>query len=132
MTLVLAEGDSIEDMQAALFARRTIVWWKNLLIGRKAHLAQLLEASLSIESVDQTPWGIRVNIRNRSDASFQLLELSKAQLTNQTGVIDVAPNGVTGVTMNVTSQSDPVTLKFEVLNALIAPGKPAKLTLSSE
>jgi hypothetical protein len=132
VTLVLAEGNTTEDMQAALFARRTIVWWKELLIGREAHLAQLLEAALSIESVDQTPWGIRVNIRNRSDAPFQLMEVSKAQLTNQTGVIQVAPNGVTGITMNVASQSDPVTLEFEVLNALIAPAKPAKLTLSSE
>jgi len=61
-----------------------------------------------------------------------LMEVSKAQLTNQTGVIQVAPNGVTGITMNVASQSDPVTLEFEVLNALIAPAKPAKLTLSSE
>ena len=131
VTLVLAEGDSLEAMREALFARRSIVWWKDLLIGRKAHLAQLLAASLSIESVTQTPWGVRVNIRNRSDAPFKLRETSGAQLTGQTGLIEIAPNGVTGLTMNVDNEDAVVKLKFEVLNALVAPGKTARITLSS-
>ncbi len=131
VTLVLAEGDSLEAMREALFARRSIVWWKDLLIGRKAHLAQLLAASLSIESVTQTPWGVRVNILNRSDAPFKLRETSGAQLTGQTGLIEIAPNGVTGLTMNVDNEDAAVKLKFEVLNALVAPGKTARITLSS-
>jgi len=130
VTLVLAEGDSLEAMRDALFARRSIVWWKDLLIGRKAHLAALLEASLSIESVTQTPWGVQVNFLNRSDAPFKLRETSGAQLTGQTGVIEIAPNGITPVTMNVDRKDANVKLRFDVLNALVAPGKPAKITLT--
>lgn len=131
VTLLLAEGDSLEAMREALFARRSIVWWKDLLIGRKTHLAQLLEASLSIESVTQTPWGVQVNFLNRSDAPFKLRETSGAQLTGQTGVIEIAPNGITPVTMNVGGKKEAaVKLKFDVLNALVAPGKPAKITLT--
>ena len=41
--------------EEALFAKRTIVWWKDVLIGRQAHIDELLAASLSIDSVDRTP-----------------------------------------------------------------------------
>ena len=71
-----------------------------------------------------------MNIRNRSDAPFKLRETSGAQLTGQTGLIEIAPNGVTGLTMNVDNEDAVVKLKFEVLNALVAPGKTARITLS--
>jgi hypothetical protein len=130
VTLVLAQGDSLDAMREALFARRTIVWWKDLLIGRKAHLGALLDASLSIDSVEATPWGIQVNILNRSDAPFKLRETSGAQLTSQSGVIEIAPNGITAVTMNAENKDTAVTLKFDVLNALVSPGKPARMVLT--
>ncbi len=44
--------------------------------------------SLSIESVKRTPWTIQVNIRNRSDAPFKLIERSGAPLTGQPGLIE--------------------------------------------
>ena len=55
VTLVLATKSSAEGMKEALFARRTIVWWKDVLIGQQPHLDALLKASLSIESVERTP-----------------------------------------------------------------------------
>ena len=119
-------------MKEALFARRTIVWWKDVLIGRQPHLDALLRASLSIESVERTPWAIRVNIRNVSDAPFKLVERSGAPLTGQTGLIEIAANATTGITMNGANPNAPITLTFDVLNALIAPDTPARITLTNQ
>ena len=119
-------------MREALLARRTIVWWKDVLIGRQPHLDALLKASLSIESVERTPWAIRVSIRNVSDAPFKLVERSGAPLTGQAGLIEIAANAVTGITMSGTNLSAPVTLTFDVLNALTAPETPARITLTHQ
>ena len=132
VTLLLANDDSLEAMREALFARRTIVWWKNMLIGREAHMQQLLTASLQIESVDNSGYRTLVNIRNTSDALFQLRERSGAHLTSQTGIVEIAPNAVTGVAMQVDDADAAITLEFDVLNALIAPEKTAKIILSSQ
>ena len=132
VTLLLSNGDSLHAMREALFARRTIVWWKNMLIGRKAHMQQLLAASLQIESIDNTGYRTLVNIRNTSDALFQLRERSGAHLTSQTGVVEIAPNAVTAVGMHVDDREAVITLDFDVLNALIEPDKTARITLSSQ
>ena len=132
VTLVLATESSTEGMKEALFARRTIVWWKDVLIGRQPHLDALLQASLSIESVERTPWAIRVNIRNVSDAPFKLVEQSGAPLTGQTGLIEIAANATTGITMNGANPNAPITLTFDVLNALVAPDTPARITLTNQ
>ena len=130
VTLALAEEDSLQGMKEALFAKRTIVWWKDVLIGRQAHIDKLLAASLSIDSVDRTPWGIKVNIRNISDAPFQVIERSGVPLTSQASIIEIAPNDITGVTMKAKSLTAPIALNFEVLNALVAPNTPARVSLT--
>ena len=38
VTLVFAEEKTTESIKEALFARRTVVWFKNMLIGRQADL----------------------------------------------------------------------------------------------
>mgnify|MGYP001422197268 CR=1 FL=1 len=130
VTLALAEEDSLQGVKEALFAKRTIVWWKDVLIGRQAHIDELLAAPLSIDSVDRTPWGIKVNIRNISDAPFQVIERSGVPLTSQASIIEIAPNDITGVTMKGKSLIAPIALNFEVLNALVAPNTPARVSLT--
>lgn len=130
VTLVLAEGDSLEAMRAALFAGRSVVWWKDKLIGRKAHVDALLAASLAIESVEPSTWGIVVRVRNASDAPFQLRQRGDAKITSQASTLTIAPNQVTEISMKVDDKEAPIKLEFDVLNALIAPNKAAQITLS--
>jgi hypothetical protein len=73
-----------------------------------------------------------VNIRNVSDAPFKLVERSGAPLTGQTGLIEIAANATTGITMNGANPNAPITLTFDVLNALVAPDTPARITLTNQ
>ncbi|MGI9326358.1 MAG: Sb-PDE family phosphodiesterase [Pseudomonadales bacterium] len=131
VTLVLANGKSMDAMREALFERRSIVWWKDMLIGREAHLNELLAASLSIESVEKGQWGLTVKIRNASDAPFKLRQRSKQKLSKHASILEVAPNAITDVSINVNNQDAAISLEFDVLNALVAPNKAAKITLSN-
>jgi hypothetical protein len=129
VTLVLAEGESIEAMKDALFARRSIVWWKDRLIGREAHVTALLAAILTIDSVEETNWGRVIHFRNRSVAPLELRQLSDTHFTSQTSTLKIPPNGVTAVTFNANADEEAIDLSFEVLNALIAPGETARIRL---
>ena len=130
VTLVLAEEDSLDAMRDGLEARRTIVWWKDTLIGRKPHLDALLQSSLSIESVAKARLSTILSIRNVSDAPFELRQLSKHKITSETSSLTIAPNGVTEFQIKVDSPVTDITFDFEVLNALVAPNTPTRITLS--
>lgn len=131
VTLILAEGDSLAAMRDGLVARRTIVWWKDMLIGRKAQLDALLQASLSIESVEQVQWGTKVRVRNVSDAPFRLRQRSKHKITSDANNLIIAPNGVTEFMIKVDRPVTSITFEFDVLNALVAPDTPARISLSN-
>lgn len=62
--------------------RRTVVWFKDLLVGRKRELVPLLEASLSVESalyVDETST-LETVLVNHSDARLELRNLTASAL----------------------------------------------------
>lgn len=131
VTLVLAKDESMQSMREALFARRTVVWWKNTLIGRAQHLNPLLEASVSIAKIDVESWGIRVTLHNHSDARFLLKNQSDLQLSNHAQLIELTPNDNIEVAFSMDKPGDRVKLKFEVVNALVAPNESAVITLSA-
>ena len=80
VTLVLAAERSADAIKEALFAKRTVVWFDNLLIGRDEPLQALLHAGLVVESAirDEDEAIVQVTLRNNTDATLQLRHLSTA------------------------------------------------------
>lgn len=131
VTLIFAEEDTIEGMRDALFARRTVVWWKDTLIGRPEHLLPLLQASVEIAEMEPTEWGIRVLLRNHSDAPMTLRNDTGLQPSIQSGLIHLPAHGETEVTFTMDEPAK-TQLKFAVLNALVAPNQSAQLILEPD
>ncbi|MEX0942861.1 MAG: Sb-PDE family phosphodiesterase [Pseudomonadales bacterium] len=129
VTLLFAEDKMLDSMREALFARRTVVWWKDTLIGRERDLLPLLNASIRIGAVETTSWGIRVHLRNESDASFVLRNDTGMKSASHSQLIELPAHGETEVRF---SMDDPraVDLKFTVMNALVAPNEAAVVTLT--
>ncbi|MDZ7345893.1 MAG: histidinol-phosphatase, partial [candidate division KSB1 bacterium] len=77
MTWVLATERSAEAVKKALFERRTVVYWRDQLIGRADHLASIFSAAVVPEtSVLELSQKDRVPFRlvNTTDLSFELTE----------------------------------------------------------
>lgn len=137
VTLVLAEEDSLAAMRDALFARRTVVWWQDTLIGRPAHLQPLLSAMVEVADVRVESWGIRMTLQNNSDAPLLLQPLLpsgkrkkvEAQLSQHAQLIELEPHSKTEVPFRMDKPSKDASFKFHVLNALVAPDEPATLEL---
>lgn len=134
VTLVLASERSPDALKEALFEKRTVVWFNDLLIGRDAPLDALLKAGLTLDRAVRQGVGIvDVTLRNNMDAPLRLRHLSTdaQSLHRRADLVDVPPQGVAELRVKPAAASDEVALTFEVLNALTAPNTRAEVTLQS-
>ena len=132
VTLVLAKEKSQASMREALFDGRTVVWFKNLLIGRKDNVQALLAASMIVKSATYKKGSdiLTLEIQNVSDASFQLQNMSGMTLTGSADIVDIEPQAVTTVRVRTGTRKDQLSIQFAVLNALTKPKKAAKFKLN--
>ncbi|MEP0841547.1 MAG: PHP domain-containing protein [Phycisphaerae bacterium] len=73
LTLVLARERSLESIREALFAGRTVVWWKNRLMGDERHLTALFGAAVQARPIHhQTKDDFFVEIENHSELNLEL------------------------------------------------------------
>jgi hypothetical protein len=131
VTLILAEQRTPEAIKKALFAGRTIAWFENTLVGKRENLAPLVKASLHVERATYIGPStvIEISIHNDSDAEYLLDNTSGFSLQSDLGLIVLHPNAVTTFSVMTGEQLPEFELRFEVLNAIVAPGKRLDLTL---
>jgi predicted metal-dependent phosphoesterase TrpH len=134
VTLVLAKRRSAEALKEALFARRTVVWYKNLLIGRPGPLNELLAAGLIIEDASYHARSdiVQVTLKNLTEAQFRLRHVSNRtqSLNGHADMVDVEAHETTELTLKPAKKIDEVRLEFEVMNALTSPNKHPVIELS--
>lgn len=132
VTLVLAESRDADGLREALLAGRTVAWYRNLLLGRAEHLGPILEAAVSVVSAAYLPDTdvLRVVLRNDSDTRLQLSNRSVLAFTGAADLVELAPHAETILDVTPGRRVDALSLDFEVLNALVAPGTPARLSLA--
>ena len=131
VTLVFATERTEDAIKEALFARRTVVWYRNTLIGRSPELMPLLSASLKATAARYAGGTtvLAVTLANESDAHFMLRNRSAYTFHADADIVQVPPHGETTVDVKTIEATDPLTLEFEVLNALTAPGVHPVLTM---
>jgi predicted metal-dependent phosphoesterase TrpH len=132
VNLVLVEDKTAEGLKQALFAKRTLVWFKNLLIARKAEMDAMLAASIQVTSAAYRE-GTQVldfTVTNTSDARFELENRSQVTFMGNADTVTIEPNGTTNLSIKPGKTVEVLQLEFSVRNALIAPGKHPTITLS--
>jgi len=133
VTLVLASERSLDGLKEALFDQRTIVWFKNLLIGRTQHLSPLLQASISVSDLEyQEGTSIaKITISNHSDARFKMNNQSNLTFMEAGDLIELAPHSETILSVKLTERVNKITLPFEVMNTLVSPKEHATISLEA-
>lgn len=123
VTLAFATERSTEALRQALFDGRTVVWFKDLLIGREAQVVGLLKAALDVTEGRYEP-GLqvgRIRIANDSDAPIRLRNLSGYTFPEHGDQLEVPPHGSIRLIVRPGALLEELELDFEVHNALIAP-----------
>lgn len=73
ITLVFAKEKSLESMQEALFAGRTVAVYNDLLVGKEAYLKPLIMASIEVLSVSYVPETTVLKLELKNNSSSDLL-----------------------------------------------------------
>lgn len=134
VTLIFAKDRSKESIKEALFQRRTVIWFKEILIGKEDNLLPLLESIISIESTgyDKGTQILTVIIKNNSSARLQLKNQSRFTFFDSTNLIDLPGNDKVKLRIKTLKKLDNLQLEFEVLNALIAPDKNSRVIVNTK
>ncbi len=134
VTLVFAKERSSASLREALFEGRTVVWFKNLLIGRERDLLPLLNASLTLDpkvSRYRNADVAEITLVNHSDAEFILDNTSAHTFMTESDLISVPAHGRKVLAVKLPKDGKAVDLSFIVRNTLLAPGKHATLSFST-
>ncbi|MFL2697669.1 MAG: Sb-PDE family phosphodiesterase [Gammaproteobacteria bacterium] len=132
VTLILSKARTKESIKSALFNRRTVVWYEDLLIGEKENVALLVKACLEIDSASYIYDSavLRVTIKNSSDTKFSLKNLTNYTIANDDDYFEVPPQGKVVLEINTLERLSKVDLDLEVINAITEPKKNLNLQLS--
>jgi len=134
VTLVLAAASTSTAIRDSLRAGRTVAWFKQTLIGRPAHVEEVVRSSLTLqvgETVEKSRV-LAVKLKNNSPVRYTLRRKGIQAFYNMADVIVVPPYGE--IALQVTGGVTPETLllDFEVLNSIVAPKQTLSLTLRSQ
>ena len=125
VTLVLATARTPEAIKEALMAGRTVAWFENTLVGRREHVGAVVRASLDIPEArygDDTSVA-EVTITNNSSAEYLLDNVGEYSMQSDLGLVRVPAYGSTTISVMTGQVLESFELRFEVLNAIVAPGE---------
>jgi hypothetical protein len=133
VTLVFATERSVAGIQEALEARRTAVWFNNLLIGTTENVVPLVRASLTLTEVRylEDTSVLQVSIENRSDVEYILGNRTGFSFHAASDLVAIKPHATTRLEIKTLDAPSAVSLRFEVLNAVTGPGTHPEIVLDA-
>ncbi len=131
ITLVFATDRSAAGIQEALEAGRTTVWFNNTLIGKEEFLVPLIRASLTVKEAAyrEDTQVLSVWIENTSDVAFIVDNQTDYTFHAASDVLTIAPHQTTRLDVKTLDKKPSITLVFDVLNAVTAPGTHPEVAL---
>ena len=129
VTLILSKSNSSDAIKSSLFSGKTVVWFKNNLIGLENNILELTNSYLKAKKVEilENSDIARVEIENVSDVRFIIQVLDQSSVVNESNLIEIAPNEKT--VLQIDNGIDKGSLDVKILNAFIAPNKNLLTTL---
>ena len=129
VTLILSESNSSDAIKSSLFSGKTVVWFKNNLIGLENNILELTNSYLKAKKLEilENSDIARVEIENVSDMRFIIQVLDQSSVVNESNLIEIAPNEKT--VLQIDNGIDKGSLDVKILNAFIAPNKNLLTTL---
>ena len=123
VNLVFAKERSLDAIKSALFEQRTVVWFRNLLIGREDVLMPLIDASISVVSASYRLGTsvLDVVVRNASDANFQLQNTSDLTFMDSGDLVTLDAHSDTRLSIKPGARTERTAVTFKVVNALTNP-----------
>jgi hypothetical protein len=121
MTFVLSQNNSPQEIKKALFAGKTVVWFKELIIAKEKHLLQLVKDNLSVSSpsYDGDKLIAKVTLRNHSANPLHLKYTGPFTFHQNSTIFKIEPYGEKDINIKTHRLMSVIDLQFELLNGII-------------
>lgn len=125
MTFVKVKNKSEDSFKKALFEGKTVVWFKNLLIGKEEHLKSLIRQNLVFGPLKYLDGKLimKVELTNKSMNPFQLEYLGEFSFHQRSNIISIPAKSKIILQIKTRLKKSKISLPFKILNTAIAPKK---------
>ena len=123
LTLIFAEERSLKGMKEALFARRTVAVYNELLIGKEAFLIPLIQAMVEVQNISyiNNTSILRLELSNNSSSDLILENQMNYTFYESSPVIHLKAGQTKIIQVKTLEMLKNIRLKFKVLSAYTAP-----------
>lgn len=126
MTLVFAKEATLAAIKEALVAGRTIVWFKDQLIGREKLLRPFFDACIQVCKPNvRSKTSMYVEVQNNCQADICLEPIGQPQPRS----IVLPAKSTALLRVPITDSSEPIALTYVAKNFVIGPDKCLQVTL---
>ncbi|WP_276483611.1 Sb-PDE family phosphodiesterase [Paraflavitalea pollutisoli] len=134
ITLVFSKDTTAAGIKEGLMNRRTVAFFKDLLIGRDEYLVPLVKESLKITSAKYRAKTtvLDIEIENLTSSAFTLKNKSKYTFDSHSDLVTIPAGGKVTIEVKTVNKINSVELSFEVLNAINAPNSHPTVSWSTQ
>ena len=130
MTFVLCEHNDINSIKNALFSGKTMVWYKDIIIGKPENLLPVINSNLEFSQpfyIKNTKIAL-VNISNLSSIPFILNYRGQYTLHEDDKVFIIPPKESIQIKVKTIDLVEKIDMNFEMLNVIIGKDKYLKFS----
>lgn len=134
ITLVFAKEKTVESLQEALFAGRTVAVFNSLLVGKKENLVPLLHACIVVEKakyINKTSI-LEVTLKNVSSSDLIFENQMPYSFYSSSPVFTVPAEGTKALKVKTLERLGSLSLKLKALGAYTAPKEQPVITWEIE
>ena len=131
ITLVFANERTEASLKEALIERRTVVFFKNMLIGRSRELLPLLQQCITVVKAQYPARAdvLAVTLENKSSVELVLRNESSFRFHTDGDLLILPPGATRTVEVKTLTRLSSLELRFRVLSAVEAPRQHPLLVL---
>lgn len=121
ITFVLSEGNDLKSVKNGLFEGKTMVWYKDLIIGKQENLLPVIDSNLEFSQptyIENTKIA-SVNLLNLSSIPLILNYNGKFTLHEDDKIFIIPPRGSKEIKIKTIELLKKINVNFEIFNAII-------------
>ena len=134
MTFVLSKNNSPVEVKKALFEAKTMVWFKELMIGKEEHLLEVIKANLSASSPTYKDDELiaKVVLKNHSGNTLHLRYTGPFTFHQDGTIFKIEPYSEKIIDIKTLEIKKSIGLPFELLNGIIGRKKHLNFSIKTQ
>ena len=127
VTFIISDNITKKSIRDALFAQKTFVWHRNMLIGKEENILPVMNENITITSNGYYKKIVTIKISNSGIVPLKLKYTGDYTFHSNGPVLEVPAKGELLVTVKTREILEKIEMPFEVLNIITAPKQNLKI-----